>query len=349
MNVGESAGLEYSVSNATSNSTTISSSDSAIVTVNDVGTLTGVSAGKAQITISASGVTKSFTVEVKTVPVEEIIIINEIDKIQLGEQYQFKASILPENATNKELLWSSDNEDVLKINSNGRITTESAGTATITCATKSNIEVKTTVEIFEILPESINCEDSVSLIVGDECDFQINILPEDANNKDFTVNCENENILSFNDSSLEAISEGETILHVETWNGIKKEIPVKVDIIPVENIVIEDATQYMFSNVLDKSGEIRLMVEIRPHNATYQDVVWSSSDEDVVSVKDSNFSINGTGKVTLSCTSHGDIVNSIDIQIINKDSIALVILPSGVVFIGAGVVVARRKIKQKTS
>lgn len=348
LNVGDNAGFEYSVSNATNSNTTISSSNSSVVTVNKNGVLSGVGVGKAEITVSASGATKSFTVEVKAVPVESIDITNEIDKIQLGESYQFKASVLPNNATDKEVSWSSDNENILKIDSDGSITTNSAGTVTIACTSKNNIEVKTTVEIFEILPESVSCEDSIVLIVGDECDFNINILPENANNKEFTVSCKNKEILNYKDSSLKALSEGDTILHIETWNGIEKDIPVKVDIVPVKNIEIEDSTQYMFSNIIDKSDNILLSSEISPGNATYQDVVWSSSNEDIVSVQNGKFIINGTGKVTLICTAHGGIVNSLELQIIDKNIIFVIILLSIIILVIVVILIMKRNKKQKT-
>ena len=105
LDVGASAGLEYSVSNATSDDSSVTSSNSDIVKVNPNGTLTAVNEGTAQITINASGITKTFSVSVKAVPVEEVRISNIMERIQLGEEHHFQTEILTKNATNKNVIW----------------------------------------------------------------------------------------------------------------------------------------------------------------------------------------------------------------------------------------------------
>lgn len=319
MNVGDSAGIEYSISNATSDVSYVTSSDTNIITVNSDKTLSAVGEGTARITVKASGTTESFTVNVVAIPVEEISITNSIDKIQLGDEYKFEYTILPENATSKDITWSSDNTNVLDIDDAGRITTKSAGIATITATSNNNISSQVTLEVFEILPEKIICNNSIKLYVGNKQNFEINILPDNSNNKEFTVQCDNEDILEYSNSWLTAKSEGETTLHIETWNGIKKDIPVKVDIIPIEKIEIEDSTNYMFSNVVDKKEEISISTKIFPDNATYKDIEWHTSDDSIVNIEDDNFVINGTGKVVLEYTSHDGVSGTIDIVVIDKE------------------------------
>lgn len=289
--------------------------------------------GVAQITIKASGVTNTFSVRVVAVPVTEIRIINEIDKIQLGDNYQFEASVFPENATNKNIVWSSDNDEVIEISSTGIINTKSAGTATVTAMSANNIEYKTRVEVYEVLPESIKCDKSVTLIVGEKEDFQINILPKNANHKEYTVTCDNDRILKYSNGFIQAVSEGETILHIETWNEIKQGVSVKVEIIPVDGVEIIDLTDYLFSNVIDKSSEISLVIEISPSDATYQNVEWTSSQEDIVDVKGDRFIVQGIGKVTLTCIAHGGITNSVELIVIDKN-IAIVMISILIVGIG---------------
>ena len=67
MNVGDSSGLEYSIENATDSRSTVSSSNEAVLRVNEDGTLSAVAAGTATITVSGSGVEQSFEVTVRTV------------------------------------------------------------------------------------------------------------------------------------------------------------------------------------------------------------------------------------------------------------------------------------------
>lgn len=332
LNVGESAGFEYSVSNATDTMSVITSSNSDIVMVNKDGSLTALQEGTVEITITSSGVSKTFNITVKSIPVEEIEIVSLIDKIQLGESHQITAMVYPENATDKNVSWSSDDEKILEIDKYGNITTISAGTTFITASSTNNITSTIEMEVYEIYPETIECDDFITLIVGEKEGYEIDILPQNSNNKDFSVYCDDENILSYSEQSIQAISEGRTVLHVETWNGVKKDIPVKIDIIPIDKIEIKDLTQYIYSNVIDKSAQIKISAKITPDNATYKDIEWYSSNSNIVDVRNNEFIICGTGQVTLTCAAHGNIENSIDITIIDKDFLVItsIIIISGV-------------------
>lgn len=346
--VGESAGLEYSVNNAESGDSSVASSNSGVVKVNSDGTLTAVGAGTAEITIKASGVTKTFQVEVKTVPVAEVKITDAPEKIQLGESCKLSAKVLPENATSKNISWQSDNEEILEVDESGTVTGKAAGEATITAVSENQVEAKAAIEVYEVLPEDIECEDSIVMIVGDKKEFQIKILPDNSNKKNYTVACADSDILKCEDSNLEAVAEGETILHIETWNGVKKDVPVKVDIIPVEDIEIEDKTEYLSSNTIDKSTEIVLSAKVSPGNATYQDVEWSSSDENILSVEDGQFVIHGTGEVTLSCKAQGGVERSISLQVVDRSQNYLTgLLAAGVVGGGSVLVVRKRRKKRR--
>ena len=346
--VGESAGLLYSLNNAESGDSSVASSDSGIVKINSDGTLTAVGAGTAEIIIKASGVTKTFQVEVKTVPVEEVEITNAPEKIQLGESCKVSAKVLPENATSKKIIWKSDNKEILEIDSNGTMTGKSTGVATITAQSENNIEAKTVIEVYEVLPEDIECEASIEMIVGDKRELQIKILPDNSNKKNYTAACADSDILTCKDSNLQAVAEGETILHIETWNGVKKDVPVKVDIIPVKDIEIMDETSYLSSNTIDKSTEILLSAKVSPDNATYQDVEWSSSDERVLSVEHGHFVVHGTGEVTLTCRAHGGVVESVSIQIVDKSKVYLTgVLTVGAVGGGSVLVVRKRRKKRR--
>lgn len=346
LNVGESGGLRYSVSNATSEDSSVSSSDPSVVAVNQDKTLTAKGAGTAQITISASGTEKTFTVEVKAIPVDNVTIGNPVERIQIGDGCQLEAHISPENATDKSVYWTSSDDSILEVSEDGTVMPKSVGKATITCTSVNNVEARMEVEVFEVVPEKIKCDKSISLIVGDTYDLDIQILPKDANNKDFGVACEDEEVLACSDLSLQALSEGETILHIETWNGIKKDIPVKVDIIPVDSVEIKDNTEYVYSNMVDKSGDLDMFAEITPNNATYKEVVWESSNEKVVSVEGGKFFINGTGDVTIRCIAHGDVIDSIDLTIIDKDFMAAAFFVAVIVIV-AGIIFAVRRVKRR--
>ena len=55
--------------------------------------------------------------------------------LEFGESYQLSATLEPEDATNKNVTWSSDNEEFVSVSETGLVTGNKAGTATITVTT----------------------------------------------------------------------------------------------------------------------------------------------------------------------------------------------------------------------
>jgi len=102
-----------------------SSSDAAIATVDENGVVIGMKAGTA--TITATTVDGNFTatcqVIVKPILVASVKITCEEDQLLLTPNQQtlhFSASVLPENATDKDLVWSIESgDDLATITQNG--------------------------------------------------------------------------------------------------------------------------------------------------------------------------------------------------------------------------------------
>lgn len=113
-------------------------------------------------------------------------------------------------------------------------------------------------------------------------------------------------------------------MHIETWKGIKKDVPVKIDIIPVEKIEIKDTTDYLFSNTIDKSEKVSISAKVNPSNATYKDIEWNSSDSNVIGIENDKFKIQGTGNVILTCSAHGGVKSSMKITVINRNLIVFI-------------------------
>lgn len=73
----------------------------------------------------------------KLVKVSTITIVGGKKSMTVGESYTVEAvRVVPDNATNKEVTWSSSNPSVASIDTNGTVTAKAAGTATITATAK---------------------------------------------------------------------------------------------------------------------------------------------------------------------------------------------------------------------
>lgn len=69
------------------------------------------------------------------ISVESVSLDQTEITLNKGESVQLKATVLPENATNKNVIWSSDNSDAADVK-DGKVTANSEGTATIQVMTK---------------------------------------------------------------------------------------------------------------------------------------------------------------------------------------------------------------------
>ena len=107
---------------------------------------------------------------------------NDVDLLKVGDSFQLEATIRPQSANNKELIWTSSDPNIVSVDSTGKITATGKGTAIISVAAPSGITASSNVIVhqnsnFKQLrvrtPVTVNCVDiSVKGSYGD------NRLPE---------------------------------------------------------------------------------------------------------------------------------------------------------------------------
>ena len=91
---------------------------------------------------SSSSATKSSTTHSNsqaknTIEAESIKINDTVKEIKVGDSKQLSANILPEDTTDKEIIWETSDENVIKISSTGEITAIGEGRAYITASTSN--------------------------------------------------------------------------------------------------------------------------------------------------------------------------------------------------------------------
>ena len=134
LNIGASETLSATVApaDATNKKVTWKSSDAAVATVDTNGKVTAVKAGEATITVTTEDGGKTATCKVTVKPnlVSEITLAALA--IYVGESKAVTATVKPDDATNKELTWTSSDETVATVDATGKVTGKKIGTATIT-------------------------------------------------------------------------------------------------------------------------------------------------------------------------------------------------------------------------
>ena len=164
LNVGDVHFLEVIVSPSDAEGYTLQweSSDEAVASVSDDGEVTALSAGTADITVSGGEISATCAVTVKepVIPVESVSLDVQQLELDLGETYALQATVLPENATDKTVTWTSSAPETVSVDENGTLESISAGSATITVTTTNG--GKTAECVVTVVPE-INGHEYVDL------------------------------------------------------------------------------------------------------------------------------------------------------------------------------------------
>ena len=136
---GESVELTAAVypENATDKTVTWSSSNTEVATVVD-GKITAVAAGSAVITAQAGNVKAECSVTVTVIDVTSIRISRTFATLSTGETLELTASVEPENATYKDIAWSSSDTSVATV-TDGKVTAVAAGSVVITAAASNGL------------------------------------------------------------------------------------------------------------------------------------------------------------------------------------------------------------------
>ena len=139
LNVGDVHLLEVIASPSDAEGYTLQweSSDEAVASVSDDGEVTALSAGTADITVSSGEISATCAVTVKepVIPVESVSLDVQQLELNIGETYTLQATVLPENATNKGIKWSSDDSEIATVDESGLVTAVSLGETVITVIT----------------------------------------------------------------------------------------------------------------------------------------------------------------------------------------------------------------------
>lgn len=203
-----------------SNMEWMSSNPECIVIENGVAKAIGV--GESTIYVINDNGIKSNEILVKAIiGVKEIILSKDNLEITIGNSEKLTATILPENATNKNLFWKTSDENIAKNDGNGTITGVNVGQCIAYASTEDEkVVAQCVINIKPVEVKSVSLDDTnVTLAKGQEYILLATVLPQNATYKNVTWTSSNEAILTVNEGRIKAISEGEAIVTIKTTNN----------------------------------------------------------------------------------------------------------------------------------
>ena len=287
--VGGEATLAATVApaDATDKSITWTSSDEAVAKVSG-GKVTAVAAGKATITVKTTDGGKTATCEVTvTTPVASVELSLAETEVKVEGEVTLEATVAPEDATVKDLEWSSSDEAVAKVDATGKVTGVAEGEATITVKTKDGGKTatcKVTVTPKEVPVEEVAFEEAtVTVTEGESATVSVSFTPAGATNKAVTYKSSDESVATVDaEGNVSALKPGKATITVTTEDGGKTATcEVTVEKAPVK---VTGVTLNYKERTITIGNAGTLIATVQPEDAANKKVTWSSSDESIVKV-----------------------------------------------------------------
>ena len=165
------------------------------------------------------GVVKTFTTG--SVPVESVSLDKADYSINtIGDTFNLIATVLPNNATDKSITWSSDKESVATVDQGGNVLAVGNGTATITVTT--NDQGKTAKCIVTVAQRitGMSLPSTLSLEEGQEQMLTVTIIPDNANDKTVNWSSSANSVATVDENGkVVAKSRGKTTIKAEAKDG----------------------------------------------------------------------------------------------------------------------------------
>ena len=270
-----------SPSNATVKTVKWSSNKTSVATVNSKGKVTAKAAGTAVITAKSGSKSAKCTVVVTdnttvSVPVTGVTISQSELVLAVNATSPLKATVTPDNATNKQVVWSSSDASVATVDNSGNVKGVASGTAKISVTTvdggfsaECTVTVKDSISVTGVTLSKT----SLDVAVNATSSLTATVTPDNAVNKAVTWSSANPAVATVDQNgNVKGVTVGTTTVKVTTTEGgfsaectvnvkaatnknaSKVEIEITNDIDGYENAVFTGTDAHVRVRALDEDG-----------------------------------------------------------------------------------------------
>ena len=284
LNIGQSYTIQTTMTPADSTEVALKweSTNTNVATVDQKGKVTGKSVGKAVIiakTLLGGTVYCNVTVLQQ---VTGLHLNYKSKTIVKGEKFVIKATILPSTATTMNVTWTSSNTKVVTVSTKGTVTSKSGGTAVITCKTKQGEFVQLCiVHVVEPVTNIKLSKSSYKLALGKSYTLKATIKTNAATNPAIKWTSSNKRIATVDTKGkVTGRALGFVTITATAQDGSRVNASCYMRIVKIVTSISLNR-----SSVTTIEGRsFTLKATIRPTNATYRTVNWSTSDKSVAIV-----------------------------------------------------------------
>lgn len=285
--VGETESLAATVAPEDASDKTVawSSDNSAVASVSN-GKVTANKPGTAVIKVVTNDLSKeaACTVTVKR-HAESVELSQKEIKLYLGENRSLTATVLPSDASDKNVTWSSSNPNVATVSTAGNVVSKSVGTTVITVKTADGghqaschvtvLEPVVYATSLTITPQALNMN------IGESASLTLQMLPSNANEK-LVWESDNESVARVVNGDITAVGVGVAKIMVKGKNVTSNEVTVTV----IDKFAVTGVKLNESEKSLQVGDSFTLIATVLPEDARDKTVTWSSDKESVATVKD---------------------------------------------------------------
>lgn len=203
--------------------------------------------------------------------------------LDISQHETLVATVLPEDADNKNVTWSSSNEFVVTVTDSGIISPMGNGTATITVTTEEGeftdtCEVTVTTDVTGITLDKNN----IKVSKGNTEELIVTLIPYSASFVPITWNTSNSEIATVEDGIVTGVNVGKCIISASVTNShgdvYTAECITSTVVYPTKITLNPEIIQ---QHIIDETSDETIEIKFEPEDTTEREVTWSSTNSDI--------------------------------------------------------------------
>lgn len=257
-------------------------------------------------------------IEVGLTPLTSVSVNPSAASVGVADTTRLTAVVLPVNATNQRVVWTSSNSAVVSVDATGLVKGVSPGSAVITATTNEGKKTaSSTVTASNTVVTGVTVDATAAVGVNNTITLSATVQPANATNKVLTWSSSNTGVLTVNQNgAITGVAPGTATITVTTQDGGK----TANSVVTVSNVLISTVTLNKPSATVGVGDTTSIKATVAPLNASNKAVVWSSSNPAVATVSSNGIVTAvavGTATVTAAAQDAGGVSSGSAITVIS--------------------------------
>lgn len=262
------------------------SSDNAVLVVDQAGNVKAVGNGTASIKAAAGSVSAETDPITVVTPVSGVTLDASTLELYAGaEPSTLRATVMPSTASNTQLTWTSSNQAVATVDAQGMVRPVAPGSAVVTVRTANGSFTATCTVTVKQHAEGISLDKrTLSLSGASTSDLKATVAPDNATNKDVVWSVSDEKVATVDaQGKVTAVGKGEATVTVSTADGGLSDTCTVTVSNPVTGIELDPATLSLIKGDVANISAI-YAAELPGEMDDAGPLTWRTADQSVLAL-----------------------------------------------------------------